>query len=200
MLCHRFGCPAELSIYGYIVCIQHVKAILGGICMRRGHMKVFMKPWLWALLLASAPLVASVGTVLGAIGAESPAKPMVEETEWDGVKVELMSVERTPGHMLTIKFKYTNSGSGKAEIAKLGQYGHDNVVEHVYYVDTKSKKKYLVVKDAEGKALGTNLKYFTLAPGESKSAWAKFPEPPADVQKISVYLPGTPPFEDVPIQ
>jgi hypothetical protein len=163
-------------------------------------MKVFMKPWLEVLLVAFAVSVVSVGIALGGTGAESPAQPMVEETEWDGVKVELTSVERTSGNMLTIKFKYTNSGSGKAEIARLGQYGHDNVVEHVYYVDTKSKKKYLVVKDAEGKALGTNLKYFTLASGESKAAWVKFPEPPADVQKISVYLPGAPPFEDVPIQ
>jgi hypothetical protein len=77
---------------------------------------------------------------------------------------------------------------------------HDNVAEHVYYLDTKSKKKYLGVKDSEGKALGTNLRYFALAPGESKAAWVKFPEPPADVQKISVYLPGAPPFEDVPIR
>jgi hypothetical protein len=101
--------------------------------------------------------------------------------------------------MLTIKFKYTNAGSDKVEIARLGQYSHDNVLDHVYYIDAKNKKKYLVVKDAEKKALGTNLKYFTLAPGESKAAWGKFPEPPADVQKISVYLPGAPPFEDVPI-
>jgi hypothetical protein len=102
--------------------------------------------------------------------------------------------------MLTIKFKYTNNGSEKVEIARLGQYSHDNVLEHVYYIDSKNKKKYLVVKDAEKKALGTNLRYFTLAPGESKAAWGKFPEPPADVQKISVYLPGAPPFEDVPIR
>ena len=41
-----------------------------------------------------------------------------------------------------------------------------------------NKKKYLVVKDAEKKAFGTNLKYFTLAPEESKAAWASFPKPP----------------------
>ncbi len=161
---------------------------------------VSMKQSLWVLWLAFVTSVASVGILLAGVGAEQVTKPMVEETEWEGIKVELISVERTPGNMLTIKFKYTNSGSAKVEIARLGQYGHDNVVEHAYYVDAKSKKKYLVVKDSEGKALGTNLRYLTLAPGESKSAWVKFPEPPADVQKISVYLPGAPPFEDVPIQ
>jgi hypothetical protein len=164
------------------------------------HRVTFLKQMLWGGVIAWTIVLAAVGMLLAGEGAEPGAKPMVEETEWQGVTAELTSVERTSGNMLTIKFKYTNTGSAKAEIARLGQYSHDNVVEHVYYIDTQSKKKYLVVKDAEGKALGTNLKYFALAPGESKAAWAKFPEPPADVQKISVYLPGAPPFEDVSIR
>ena len=102
--------------------------------------------------------------------------------------------------MLTIKFKYINGNSKEVDISRLGQFGHDNMVEHVYYVDTKNKKKYLVVKDSEGKALGTNLQYFKLSPNGSKAGWGEFPEPPADVQKIAVYLPGVPPFEDVPIR
>jgi hypothetical protein len=161
---------------------------------------VFLTPVLWGCVAACIVSLASVGVLLAGEGAEPAAKPMVEETEWQGVTAELTSVERSSGNMLTIKFKYTNAGSDKVEIARLGQYSHDNVLDHVYYIDAKNKKKYLVVKDAEKKALGTNLKYFTLAPGESKAAWGKFPEPPADVQKISVYLPGAPPFEDVPIR
>ena len=159
----------------------------------------FPKPVLWGCVAAGIFSLASVRVLLAGEGTEPAAKPMVEETEWQGVTAELTSAERPSGNMLTIKFKYTNAGSDQVEIARLGQYSHDNVLDHVYYIDAKNKKKYLVVKDAEKKALGTNLKYFTLAPGESKAAWGKFPEPPADVQKISVYLPGAPPFEDVPI-
>ncbi|MGH8058437.1 MAG: hypothetical protein ACREOH_14575, partial [Candidatus Entotheonellia bacterium] len=136
----------------------------------------------------------------GSEGTAPSMQPMVEEAEWSGVKVELTSIERTSGNMLTIKFKYSNDGSKEVDISRLGQFSAENVLDHVYYVDTKNKKKYLVVKDAQGKALGTNLKYFKLAPNESKSSWGKFPEPPADVQKIAVYLPGAPPFEDVPIR
>jgi hypothetical protein len=162
--------------------------------------KTMLKQVLGGCSIACALLLTAVGMVLAGEGVEPATKPLVEETEWSGVTAELTSVERSSGNMLTIKFKYTNAGSDKVDIARLGQYSHDNVLEHVYYLDTKNKKKYLVVKDAEKKALGTNLKYFTLAPGESKAAWGKFPEPPADVQKISVYLPGAPPFEDVPIR
>ena len=121
------------------------------------------------------------------------------DTEWDGISVELTSVTRGEGDTITIKFKYTNSGSKKANIGNLGQFGHENMVTHVYYIDAKNKKKYLVVKDAEDKPIASNLQYFELEAGASRSGWAKFPAPPAGVDKISVYLPGAPPFEGVTI-
>jgi hypothetical protein len=148
--------------------------------------EAFLKQVLWGCVMAWILVLTSVGVPLAGEGTEPATKPMVEETEWSDVTAELTSVERSSGNMLTIKFKYTNASSDKVEIARLGQYGADNVLDHVYYIDAENKKKYLVVKDAEKKALGTNLKYFTLAPGESKAAWGKFPEPPADVQKISM--------------
>ena len=121
------------------------------------------------------------------------------DTEWDGVSVEISPVTRGDGDTITIKFKYTNSGSKKANIAQLGQFGGDSISAHVYYVDGKNKKKYLVIKDAEGNAVASNLKYFELEPSASRGGWAKFPAPPAGVDKISVYLPGAPPFEGVTI-
>lgn len=156
--------------------------------------------FVWSFAVAGAVLLTAIGVFRVGEGVAAEAKPMVQEAEWSGVTVELTSVERTSGNMVTIKFKYTNAGSEKIDISRLGRYDHDNVLDHAYYIDAKNKKKYLVVKDAEKKALGTSLKYFALAPGESKAAWGKFPEPPADVDKISVYLPGAPPFEDVPIR
>jgi hypothetical protein len=71
------------------------------------------------------------------------------------------------------------------------------VATHVYYVDGKNKKKYLVVKDAEDKPIASNMQYFQLEAGASRPGWAKFPAPPAGVDKITVYLPGAPPFEGV---
>ena len=70
---------------------------------------------------------------------------------------------------------------------------------HVYYVDGKNKKKYLVVKDSEDNAVASNLKYLEIEAGASRGGWAKFPAPPAGVDKITVYLPGAPPFEGVTI-
>ena len=66
---------------------------------------------------------------------------MVEETEWSGVTAELTSVERSSGSMLTIRFKYTNARADKVDISRLGKYDPDNVLDHVFYVDAKNKKK-----------------------------------------------------------
>ena len=66
-------------------------------------------------------------------------------------------------------------------------------------IDAANKKKYLIVKDSEGNPLGTKLNLFSLEPGKSKAAWAKFPAPPPDTKAISIYIPGAPPFEDVPL-
>lgn len=71
-----------------------------------------------------------------------------------------------------------------------------------YIVDGNNKKKYLVIKDSSGKPLaaehGTSGSV-KLGPGQSITTWAKFPAPPESVQKVSVYIPGVAPFEDVPI-
>ena len=40
---------------------------------------------------------------------------------------------------------------------------------------------------------------FEVKAKESYSGWAKFPAPPANVEKVTIVIPKTPPFEDVPI-
>lgn len=97
------------------------------------------------------------------------------------------------GDTITIKWKYTNTGSKAADI------DHGNLTERIWYIDPGNKKKYLVVKDAQGKVVAGGLQFFKLQSGASRVCWAKFPAPPAGVSKIDVYLPGAPPFEGVSI-
>ena len=121
------------------------------------------------------------------------------DTEMDGVTAELTSVTRTDGDTLTIKFKYTNGSQKDVKLAELSENSYDNLAEKIYYIDGKNKKKYTVIKDSGGVPVASNMKAVQLAPGESKGAWSKLPAPPAGVNTISVYLPGTPPFESVKI-
>ena len=152
-----------------------------------------------ALVIANVRGQESSSPTPGNTATKSETTAQKTDTEWDGVTVELMSVTRGDGDTITIKYKYANSGSKTATIYKLGRFSGDNMALHVYYVDARNKKKYLVIKDAEGKPVASNMTYLELEAGASRNGWAKFPGPPAGVDKISVYLPGAPPFEGVTI-
>lgn len=120
------------------------------------------------------------------------------DTEVDGVTAELLSVARTDGDTLTVKFKFSNGGQKEAKLNLTG-YSPDNLSAKIYYIDNKNKKKYSVIADTGGEPICSKMSSVTLEAGESKSGWSKLPAPPAGVTTITVYLPGTPPFESVKI-
>jgi len=160
--------------------------------------------------LSAASIIAFAGTVAFLLSAthgsaqDASASPAAAaagktaDTEFgDGVTVELISVTRGDND-LTVKFKYTNSGSKTAEFYH-SNYGHQNIAAVVYYIDPKNKKKYTAIQDSEGKPVASLGESIRLEAGASKAQWVKLPAPPADTTTITVVLPGAPPFEKVPI-
>src|ERR1700730_3738153 len=120
--------------------------------------------------------------------------PIKADSDLSGISLELTSVQKT-GDTIMVRFKYISTRDKATRIDnESGQQ-----VSDMYYVDAKNKKKYPIIKDTESKPLSSNLVYFEVAAGETKAGWAKFPAPPSDVTAISVYIPGAPPFENVPI-
>jgi hypothetical protein len=119
------------------------------------------------------------------------------DTEWDGVTVELTSVKRNEGGSITVQFKYTNTGSKNVEFWTTGNYGRQNLAALVYYIDPKNKKKYTVIEDSDHAPVASSSSNISLEPGASKLGWAKLSAPPADVNSITVFIPGAPPFEKV---
>jgi hypothetical protein len=132
---------------------------------------------------------------LGHLAAQSAVTlPMKVDSDIGGISLELTSVQRT-GDTIMARFKYISTRDKPTRIDKeTGQQ-----VSDMYYVDAKNKKKYPIIKDTEGKPLSSNLEYLEVGAGETKAGWAKFPAPPSDVTAIAVYIPGAPPFENVPI-
>jgi hypothetical protein len=122
--------------------------------------------------------------------------PTKVDSDITGVSVELTSVQKT-GDTIMVRFKYINSGD-KSTGALYTQVG-GQIQDMIYCVDAKNKKKYLVIRDTEKNPLASALHNLSVGPGETKGCWAKFPAPPADATAISVYIPGAPPFENVPI-
>jgi hypothetical protein len=145
-----------------------------------------------ALTVVAFAAVAPLGHLAGQ---STVTLPMKVDGDISGLSVELTSVQKT-GDSVIVRFKYINS-SDKSVLLR-GQVG-GQVEDLIYYVDAKNKKKYLVIRDTEKKPLASALHEMTLDAGETKGCWAKFPAPPADVTAISVYIPGAPPFENIPL-
>jgi hypothetical protein len=120
--------------------------------------------------------------------------PMKVDSDISGINLELTSVQKT-GDTIMVRFKYIST---RDKPTRIDSETHQQVSD-MYYVDAKNKKKYPIIKDTEGKPLSSNLEYLEVGAGETKAGWAKFPAPPSDVTAISVYIPGAPPFENVPI-
>jgi hypothetical protein len=127
----------------------------------------------------------------------------IAEGEVPGVKAEIHELKRTAGDTVTLKFSIAN-GSAKELNFGYGfvEKGKDvpdfNTIGGVHLIDAEGKKKYFVVRDAEGQcACSRDLK--GIDAGARSQLWAKFPAPPDNVQKISIVVPHFLPVEDVPI-
>jgi hypothetical protein len=158
-------------------------------------MNTRLAPKLKYLVAALAVIVLVAVASLGHLAAQSAATlPMKVDSDISGISLELTSVLKT-GDTIMVRFKYISTRDKATRIDnESGQQ-----VSDMYYVDAKNKKKYPIIKDTEGNPLSSNLKYLDVGAGETKAGWAKLPAPPPDVTAISVYIPGAPPFENVPI-
>lgn len=123
--------------------------------------------------------------------------------EVDGVEVSLMSVERVNPNEITVRWKYQNTTSSPKNIGAsfhgMGSSEAFSLVWDAYVADPIAKLKFPILKDDRGTPVGYKhggRKVVTLPPKEALSVWAKF-QVPENVGKMSVYLPGTEPFENV---
>lgn len=152
-----------------------------------------------ATLLAILWAVAAIG-LAPAVGAAAVASA---PTNWKGVTLDLVSVERK-GSVLTVKWAVTNGGAEEARV-RFGLVG-DNA--KTYLVDEENGTKYFVLTDKEKRAVaskhdgvGGNVWGVNdlVAAGSTMRYWAKFPAPPPAVKKLTILFDETEPFEEVPI-
>ncbi len=101
--------------------------------------------------------------------------------------------------VLTVKVILKNPSSNHAKI----KFNYHSV----FYTDVQEKKKYYVLKDADGSYIagpkydrdGGGRFWFNIKSGEKKIIWMKFPAPLEATQYIDIFIPGILPFEEVNI-
>jgi len=124
-----------------------------------------------------------------------------QETNTPGVVGELIQCSRSDG-VLSVKIRFHNTTGTPVNFYVLGT----NISYDRFYLAAASKK-YFILKDSDGTELAPGGDYSCgmpgvcekLAAGQSNTWWAKFPAPSADVTKLDLFTPVTPPFEGIPI-
>jgi hypothetical protein len=135
------------------------------------------------------------------LAAASSGAIQSQDTSTSGVTGELIQCRRSGG-VLSVKIRFHNTTGAGIGFYALGP----NSSYDKYYL-AAANKKYFILKDTDGTYLAPGFNWDCgmsgvcekLGPGQSITWWAKFPAPSADVTKLDLFTPVTPPFEDVPI-
>jgi hypothetical protein len=154
-----------------------------------------------SLPLGLAVSVVSAGLVL----AQTESKPIaVHEHEVNGVDVALMEVNRTSSDTVTVKWEYRNKTKAFQKLTKRSTGWADpyRLAYDTYLADEEGKMKFPVLRDSEGVPIaavhGKPVDDIAVAPQKPLKTWAKY-RVPVEVKKVSVFLTGVEPFENVAI-
>ena len=134
------------------------------------------------------------------VGAQKPPDALDSiDAEWAGIQTDLLEVRRMSDNTVRVRWRWRNTGAKSAHLFSSDE-GRDALKQGTYLLDPVNKKKHFAVTDAGGKVVGTALGFTDLDAKGAISVWAKFPAPPAGVDKITVVIAKTPPFEDVALK
>ena len=118
--------------------------------------------------------------------------------EMPGANIKVQELKAASGAM-TLKIVLENNSDKAVSLYELMTSSEGYSVDGIYLLDVTGKKKYLVVRDADGHCLCSRAITHEMAPNSSAAYWAKFPLPPDSVQKIGIVVPHFIPMDDVPI-
>lgn len=119
------------------------------------------------------------------------------EVESNGITLTVTSAERDAGGFLTVSGKATNNTSGRwigaewiSDEQELEKNGGS--LAGASLVDDSGKKKYLILRDTEGRCLCTKFQG-GIPQGGSADWFAQFPAPPEGTTKVQLQVPTMPP-------
>lgn len=155
---------------------------------------------------ATGPAASGQGPPGAAPTASGPGSPRVVPMTLGGGRahIELTALSRTSARAVTGQFKISNDGPSELTIdtalyeATESQQNY-NAASGIGLLDGTGNKLYMPLRTTNDKCLCSDLSGKVLPPNGSADLYAVFPAPPADVTRVSVIMPFTVPFQDVPV-
>ncbi|MFF3203364.1 hypothetical protein [Streptomyces sp. NPDC002962] len=120
--------------------------------------------------------------------------PIAELKGPSGLLLQITSAVRDSGGFVTVNGALKNDSGSEAVIPSALSGNETEIMNNglslggATLVDAKSKKRYYVLRDTEGRPL-TTTGFSTLKAGESIDVFLQFPAPPASSTDVSFQLP-----------
>jgi hypothetical protein len=151
--------------------------------------------------LVGPALLAGLCLLLGSQGTLKAQEALVGEGARPGVHIEIRDLIRGAGGVVTLRLRIVNT-SAEAFRGGCAMYDKSHKDEcgtfsGVYLLDTPNRKKYLVVRDADGQCVCGVVD--DIDAGKQMNLWATFPAPPPEVESVTVVVPLFEPVAGVPV-
>ncbi|MFE7928640.1 hypothetical protein ACFU6S_07850 [Streptomyces sp. NPDC057456] len=120
--------------------------------------------------------------------------PIAELKGPSGLLLQITSAVRDSGGFVTVNGALKNDSGSEAVIPSALSGNETEIINNglslggATLVDSKSKKRYYVLRDTEGRPL-TTTGFSTIKAGESIDVFLQFPAPPASSTDVSFQLP-----------
>ncbi|MFG2683014.1 hypothetical protein [Streptomyces sp. NPDC048392] len=121
-------------------------------------------------------------------------EPLAELQGSNGLLLRILSAERDSGGFVTVNGELKNDGD-KSVAVPSGLSGNETEIIRngrslggATLVDSRSKKRYYVLRDTDGRPL-TTTGLSTIKAGDRLAVFMQFPAPPADTTEVTFQLP-----------
>ncbi|GAA3855261.1 hypothetical protein GCM10023084_06620 [Streptomyces lacrimifluminis] len=126
------------------------------------------------------------------------AEPALAEVKNGDITLAVTSAVRDQGGFVTVNGTVTNSGGDfwvaadwRGDERELSKNGAS--LAGAALVDSKAKKKYLVLRDTDGRCLCTKFEGGGVDTGQTTDWFAQFPAPPEDSTQVNLQVGTMPP-------
>jgi hypothetical protein len=133
-----------------------------------------------------------------AASGQTPAEPIAMVKGDKGLEMSVFSARRDEGGFLTVEGQFKNTG-GEGFTVPVSWNGLEesvastgNSLAAMTLVDSKSKKRYYVLRDTDNRPLTTYAYSSFIKPGETLAFFAQFPAPPVTTTSVALQFPGFP--------
>ncbi len=131
--------------------------------------------------------------------AASPAVLAAADTEWRGVRVEVVEAQRT-GALLEVRFRVVNLSPQPFEFGN--RFASDpadrDTLADTTVAEPGGWRRYSVLRDRDGRPLCSTA-VPPLEPGERRVLFARFPAPQEGTSRITIQIPHVAELREVPV-